>query len=59
MMWSKRKDVTKLDDTHDRVIRLEERHSRLGDDVQDIKTDTKDIKKIVTDLQIAQAAKKG
>ncbi|QDP53340.1 MAG: hypothetical protein Unbinned6805contig1000_2 [Prokaryotic dsDNA virus sp.] len=58
MWWSKRQDRQKLDSTHDRTIRLEERHSSLVSDVHEIKGDTKEIKKILTALRVAQAQNK-
>ena len=54
MLWSKRQDKKKLDDTHDDVIRLKERYAQVSSDVHDIKIDTREIKKMVTSLQVIQ-----
>ena len=54
MLWSKRQDKKKLDDTHDDVIRLKERYATVSSDVHEIKVDTREIKRLVTDLQVTQ-----
>ena len=53
MIYSKRQDKKKLDETHDDVIRLEERYATVVSDVHEIKVDTREIKRLVTELQIA------
>jgi len=54
MLWSKKQDKKKLDDTHDDVIRLKERYATVSSDVHEIKVDTREIKRLVTDLQVIQ-----
>ncbi len=55
MLWSKRQDKIKLDKTSDEVIRLKERYATVSSDVHEIKVDTREIKRLVTELQVTQA----
>lgn len=57
LIYSKRQDKKKLDETHDKVIRLEERNNTMVSDIHEIKGDTREIKKVVTALQVSQAQK--
>ena len=55
LLYGKKKDKEKLEQADERITRIEEKHKALVNDVHEIKHDSKDIKSMIRNIELALA----